>query len=405
MHNIQKRDKKCINAGSDVKSCKKSCKFFDFKRKNPRAWNTADSMMSCHFGILLARRAESMSFSLHRQPTGGKGTEMKKNLTNSNRNSNKTNMNSHKGGKGTTMKQGKKVTNIDRKNIMKTAHTICNHGKAMAWAGALRKAWQAWKENSLETLTDVREYFMQEFNRIMLNVADDGNYYQSKILNQIAYNRLANIVKNTKSEQDSDGKQVDNELSVSAQKAFYHYGFFGFNEESYRDYLQNIALATCQLIRKDGYIENKIEYRKENGLTDLTIEKLLWYGSLIGWNLTVKSIVHRMRKSAKNHEYEYFNVDSLDKTATNTDGDSYNPYDEISADSVKGQYGFSDKTSRFETLDAIYSACSDEQDFAIVTYRQHGHTQTETAEFMQISQQAIAERLKKIAKRYHKSIM
>lgn len=28
MHNIQKIDKKCIIAGSDVKTCRKNCKFF-----------------------------------------------------------------------------------------------------------------------------------------------------------------------------------------------------------------------------------------------------------------------------------------------------------------------------------------------------------------------------------------
>lgn len=357
------------------------------------------------FGILMARRAESMPSSLHQQPTGGKGKTMKKNLTNSNRNSNSgTNMNSRTGGKGTKM-NSRKVTNIDRKNIMKTAHAICNHGKAMTWKQALRTAWKAWKENNLESLTDIHEYYMNELSKVMYTIGDDGEFYPSKILEKIGHIRLANIVKNTKSEQDSEGKQIDKELSISAQKGFIHYGFFGYEEESYRDYLQNIATATAELIRKDGYIESKIEYRKESGLSDLSIENLLWYGSLIGWNRTLKSVLHRMRKSAKNHEYEYFNIDSLDKTDFNSDGQEYNPYDEISADSVKGQYGFSDKTSRFEALDAIYSACSDEQDFAIVTYRQHGHTQTETAEFMQMSQQAIAKRLKKLAERYHKSIM
>lgn len=286
----------------------------------------------------------------------------------------------------------KKVTNSDRKNIMLTAHKLSNHGKSMQWKTALKTAWKAYKDNCLESVTDIESAMIYEL----------GKASENKLIEKIAHKYLTKLVRESKSVQDENGVQVDNELSISAQKAFYRFGFYGFENETYCDYLQNIALATTRLIRKEGYIESKNDWRIENGYEPLTIVNLLWNGASIGWNMTVKQIVNRMRKNARTHEYEYFAVDSLDRTETDNNGDPFNPYDSIDAESVKGQYGFSDKVSYWMVWDAVQSVCKDEKELAIVAYRKNGHkTQKQTADYMGLCQQNIARTLKQIAERYH----
>lgn len=306
-----------------------------------------------------------------------------------------TNKGTNKDTKNENRKEGKtmkKITNENRKSIMLTAHKLCNHGKSMKWGTALKTAWKAFKSGCLESVASVEDAMIYELEKAS----------ETRLIEKIAHKYLTKLVRESKSMQDENGEQVDNELSISAQKAFYHYGFYGFENESYRDFIQNIALATTKLIRKTGYIEEKNQWRIENGYEPLTIVNLLWNGASIGWNLTVKQIVNRMRKSAKNHEYEYFNVDSIDKTNTDESGNLYNPYDSVDAESVKGQYGFSDKIGYWMVWDAIKSVCKDEKELAIVAYRKNGNkTQKQTADYMGLCQQNIARTLKQIAERYH----
>jgi len=286
----------------------------------------------------------------------------------------------------------KKVTNSDRKSIMLTAHKLSNHGKSMQWKTALKTAWKAFKGGCLESVTDIESAMIYEL----------GKASETKLIERIAHKYLSKLVRESKSMKDENGEQVDNELSVSAQKAFYHWGFYGFENETYRDYVQNIALATMRLIRKPDYIQSKNDWRIENGYEPLTIVNLIWNGASIGWNMTMKQIYNRMRKNAKTHKYEYFNVDSLDRTAINSDGEEFNQYDTIDAESVKGQYGFSSKTEYWMVWDAIKSVCKDEKELAIVAYRKNGNkTQKQTADYMGLCQQNIARTLKQIAERYH----
>jgi hypothetical protein len=284
----------------------------------------------------------------------------------------------------------------------------------MKWAMALRFAWQAWKENRnvYEILNDISFPMENASQNAWIEML--ATAYADKTLEKVAYYRLRNMVKNSSSMQNEKGEQVEIDLSVSAQKAFYRWGFYGFEESAYEDYLQNVALATTKLIRKQGYIESKIAERAERGENALNIANLIWYGSLIGWNMTLKAICNRMRNTAKQNakriangndakRFEYFAIDSLDKSVNDADGNETSIYDLIDADSVKGQYGFSDKSSYFETWDAICSVCADETDFALAVFRRDGRTQTEATKYFKMTQQAISKRLKAMAKRYHES--
>ena len=299
------------------------------------------------------------------------------------------NMNKSNETKGKEKNMKKKYTPNDYRNIMNRAHEIEKKADySIQFSEALRKAWKEHKEqrNSFANVPT-----NNEFMRMLSEAVED------KTMEKFAYYRLKNIVGNSLSAQDADGKQVELNLSVSAQKAYIHYGFYGFSEEAYKDYLQNVSLYAVKLISSD-WIEKRNAKRLEDGKEPINkITDILWYASDYGWKATVKHLVHRMRKSNKTAQFEYFDVSSLDAKIGNGESDCYEIIDtQFNSRSLP-------TVDEFLAHDKLYSVTRDETDRLIIELKEAEFTQTEIAKACGLSQVAVSKRIKRMKEEYKRS--
>ena len=301
----------------------------------------------------------------------------------------------------------KKITNNDRRKIMLYAHAICNHGKAMKWADALKKAWTAWKTGTLASVYEIAN--APKFGTVDYWLAELARATEDGTLAKFAHYRLASMVGRSITETLPDGSQVDYQLSVSAQKAYIRFGFYGYQTECYEDYLQNTCLHTVRLIRSENWIARMNARREEAGKNPIEkITDIIWYGSERGWQATVKQTVHRMRTTKKAREaskaigehlgqYEYFNIDSTEARAERTGHTDDGVIDtEFNRRSLPS-YG------EVDTVLAIASVTRDATDRKIVRMKFNEYTQAQIATACKMGQSQVSKRLKRMLSEYHAS--
>lgn len=298
--------------------------------------------------------------------------------------------------KGKAMEK-KKIRNSDRRRIMLNAHLICDHGKAMQWKQALRYSWKAFK-NNMDILTyldsihvSITLSLWDQFEIACQSVIIENaiHYSRNCTLSKFCYYRLQKMVARSQSGKDENGYQIEKDLSVTAQRMFHHWGFYGIPETTYEDYMQSTADHVARLLCKDHWIENMNAKRKEAGKEPISkITDLIWYATEYAWRDTVKSVVHRMRKSSKTAQFEYFNVESL------TD-DSYSKIDPAFN---KSPFTGIDVVIAVLTLQSV---CRDNVDRKIVRMKNNEYTQKQIAQCCRMSQPAVHKRIVRMQEEYH----